>query len=83
MYRIRVEKKAAEFFRKLDSFNQERIGRRIEQLKTNPRLGVPLTGNLTGLWKLRVGDYRVIYHLNDSELVVAIIKMGHRRNVYD
>ncbi|MBS3141113.1 type II toxin-antitoxin system RelE/ParE family toxin [Candidatus Woesearchaeota archaeon] len=82
MYNIRFEKRAADFFRKLEKPIQERIGKKIENLKTNPKLGVPLTGDLVGLWKLRIGDYRVIYQIKENELIIYVLKIGHRRNVY-
>ena len=50
----------------------------------NPReLGLALTGSkLGGLWRYRVGDYRVICELQDSRLVVLVVEIGHRREVY-
>ena len=83
MYKIIIEKKAAEFFKKLERINQERIGKKIEQLKNNPKLGVPYTANLAGLWKLRIGDFRLIYQIKNLELIIVILKIGHRKNVYE
>jgi mRNA interferase RelE/StbE len=83
MYNIIFEKKALDFFTKLDKTNQERIGRKIELLKNNPQLGYPLIGNLSGLWKLRIGDYRVLYKIKNEQLIVLVIKIGHRKNIYD
>ena len=49
----------------------------------NPKLwGVPLVGELSGLWRYRIGDYRVICEIRNSELVVLVIELGHRRDVY-
>jgi len=83
MYKIIFSKKALDFFKKLDKPIQERIGKKIQELSENPRLGVPLIGNLTGLYKLRVGDYRTIYKIVEGNLVILILKIGHRKNVYD
>ena len=59
-----------------------RIKNAIEKrLLPQPHIaGVPLRRSLKGYWKLRVGDYRVIYAMRSSEIV--ILKIGHRREVY-
>ena len=44
--------------------------------------GKPLTANLAGLWRYRVGDYRVICDIQDGELVVLVLQIGRRREVY-
>ena len=44
--------------------------------------GKALTANLTGLWRYRVGDYRLICDIQDGELVVLVLQIGHRREVY-
>jgi mRNA interferase RelE/StbE len=50
----------------------------------NPRReGAPLKGKLAGYWKFRVGDYRVIAILKDDVLRVIVVKVGHRRDIYD
>lgn len=50
----------------------------------NPRIyGKPLTGSLKGRWRFRVGDYRLICRLKDSEIIVLVIDLGHRRHIYD
>lgn len=83
MYTLFFSKKSKDFLKKLDNSNKERIVKKLEELSSNPELGVPLTGNLAGLWKLRVGDYRAIYQIRKSELLVLVLKMGHRKNIYE
>jgi mRNA interferase RelE/StbE len=83
MYKIIFEKKPLVFFKKLDKILQERIARKIEQLKENPQLGKPLTGNLSGLWSLRIDKYRMIYQIRNEELIILILDLGHRKNVYN
>ncbi len=54
-----------------------------EKLMTDPiRYGVPLRRSLKGLMKLRVGDYRIIYSINERTVVVCVVKIGHRKEVY-
>lgn len=83
MYKIIFEKPAEKFFRKLDKKDQERIGRKILELENNPELGKPLTGKLAGLWSLRSGDYRALYQIRHNELLILVLKIGHRKNAYD
>ena len=50
----------------------------------DPRsFGKPLSGDLTGLWRYRVGDYRILAKIEDNHFVVLVIHVGHRKNVYD
>jgi mRNA interferase RelE/StbE len=50
---------------------------------SNPRLkGKALSGDLKGLWRYRIGDYRVICQIKDNELVILIVELGHRKEVY-
>lgn len=61
------------------------IRRAIEdKLMVDPlRFGLPLRRNLKGLMKLRVGDYRIIYSIEKGTVTVHVMKIGHRREVYD
>lgn len=54
----------------------------IEPLKKNPYQGKHLKGKLSGDYSLRVGNYRIIYTIHKSKLVVYIIDLGHRKNIY-
>ena len=50
----------------------------------DPRqFGKPLRMNLAGLWRYRVGDYRLICRIEENRLVVLVLKVGHRRDVYE
>ncbi len=83
MYKIILQNPAEKFLKKLDKKEKIRIIKKLKELKRNPEIGIPLTANLTGLWKLRIGDYRAIYAIKDQELVVLVLKLGHRKNIYD
>ena len=55
-----------------------------EKLMTDPlKFGLPLRRNLRGLMKLRVGDYRIIYSIDEKVVTVHVIKVGHRKDVYE
>lgn len=63
---------------------QKRIGKKIDSLQDNPRpAGVKaLKGKRGDFYRLRVGDYRILYEIRDKVLLVIVIKVGHRREVY-
>lgn len=71
---------------KLDKPTKIRIMSWLDERLTNcdnPRLwGDTLVGDLSGLWKYRVGNYRVICELRNDELVVLVIEVGHRKEIY-
>ena len=71
---------------KLDRAVQQRLlnwlADRLEGCKDPRHFGEPLKGGLAGLWRYRVGDYRIICELQDDRLVVVAIAIGHRRQVY-
>ena len=70
------------FIRKCDKAIRNRILKSLRKLEDEPESGEPLTSILTGLWSLRIGDYRAIYQIKNNELIVVVIKIGHRKNVY-
>lgn len=50
----------------------------------DPRVhGKPLSSNRAGEWRYRVGDYRIIADIKDQELIILVIAIGHRRDVYE
>lgn len=72
--------------RRLDAQTRQRIRDYLEGRVAdldNPRdLGAPLTGPLSGRWRYRVGDYRIICEIDDGRLRVLVLTIGHRRDVY-
>lgn len=70
---------------RLDHAAKQRIKKAIEtKLTSDPlRFGKPLRHSLHHLRTLRVGDYRVLYHLDHDAMLVSIASIGHRRDVYD
>lgn len=55
---------------------------RVAPLDEPRALGKPLTGGLRGLWRYRVGDYRIICRIEDERVTIVVIELGHRRDVY-
>ena len=60
----------------------QRVQNIIDELSKNPTLGVPLKGVLKGLYKYRVGSYRIIYQIYHSQLLIIVLDIGHRKEVY-
>ena len=67
----------------LDAKQQSRVVETIEALERNARpSGVAKLSGSDDLYRLRVGDYRIVYQIEDAKLIVLIVKVGHRRDVY-
>jgi mRNA interferase RelE/StbE len=84
-YSVRYEPEAWEDLINLPIQVQSRIIKKIDWLAENFDDIAPLglTGNLAGFYKLRVGDYRSIYELNNTDTQIIIIRIGHRSEIYD
>jgi mRNA interferase RelE/StbE len=79
-YRIEFAPLAQRQFKKLDRVVQNRLLQRIETLSSNPRPpGVKKLTDEENLYRIRIGEYRVIYQIRDWVLTVAVVKIGHRR----
>jgi len=82
-YTLKFRPKATRQFRKLPQEIQDRLEPHIEALKQDPR--PPGAEKITGskdTYRLRVGNYRVIYEVYDTYLLVSVILLGHRREIY-
>jgi mRNA interferase RelE/StbE len=83
MYSVNLDKKAEAFIEKLDKSEQERILDKLIDLEDNPELGKPLTGNFAGFWSLRIGKFRALYKIFNDKLIILVLDIGHRKNIYD
>lgn len=81
-YTIKFTKEAKKKIQKLDPSIKPVIKKAIESLAENPYRGKPLSYDLAGLYSLRTSDYRIIYRVNGEELVIIVITVGHRREIY-
>lgn len=82
-YRVEVRPAAARALRKLDTESGRRIHGAIALLAQDPRppASRPLRGRPA--YRVRVGDFRIIYTIHDDVLVVVVVALGHRRDVYE
>ena len=70
---------------KLDKTMQKRILDYMDEvaLLENPRSrGKALVENMRGLWRYRIGDYRVICEIQEARIIISVLKIGHRKNIY-
>lgn len=82
-WRVEFSRPAARQFTALPRKEQERLKARIDRLTENPYpSGVKKLAGEEGLYRLRSGDYRLIYTVQDEVLVVLVLKIGHRRDIY-
>lgn len=85
-YRVKFSQSAIKEMKKLDKQTISLIKNWvIKNLvdTNNPKLhGKPLTGNLKGIWRYRVGDYRLFAEFNKDELIILIFEIAHRRDIY-
>ncbi len=74
-------------FKKLDNYTKRMIKSWIEKNLVNcenPRQhGKALVGNKKGLWRYRIGDYRLICFIEDDKLIITALNIGHRREIYE
>ena len=85
VWQVKYRKKAEKQFSKLPSHIQERISKKLESVANlkNPRSdGKPLTGKYLGRWRYREGDYRIICDICDNELIILVVKVGNRKDIY-
>lgn len=84
-WRVELKAKAAQAINKLDAQHRERIRAflKVQSTQSNPRAtGKALQGQLAGYWRYRVGDYRLICQIKDDRLVILVIEIGHRKDIY-
>lgn len=88
-YAVRFKRSVGRDLRQLDAEARRLVRAAIhERLAADPRCGKRLTGVRESgtdrpLWSLRVGDYRVVYVFSDAEVWVLVVRVGHRRGVYE
>ena len=81
-YSVSIKQSAVKALAKIPSGDRSRVIAAIDQLKIHPGAGSVLKGEFSGLRRIRVGSYRVVYEAQDRQLVVLVIRIGHRREVY-
>ncbi len=87
MYHVELSKQALKQLKKLDKPTAALITGWLRKNLENcedPRIkGKALTANRSGQWRYRVGDYRILAEIHDKQIVILIISIGHRRDIYE
>jgi mRNA interferase RelE/StbE len=82
-YRVSLKPSAERQLRKLPQDMQRRIVGDVALLARDPRpSGVVKLAGDDNLWRIRIGDYRVVYEIHDDRLVVLVLRVAHRKDVY-
>ena len=84
MYKVEWSKKAQKDLKRIDPTTAEkiRIGVESRLAKDPTRRGKPLAHNHKGKWRFRFSEYRVIYEIKETEILILVIEVGHRREIY-
>lgn len=84
VYSIVIDKKVLKDLKNIDVFWQKKIMLKIDEFLTKtPYDGKKLVGNLSDFYRIRVGDYRIVYEIIDETVTVEVIRVSHRKDVYD
>ena len=84
-YRIELSNQAERVIRRMaqrEPALYQRMARALEDLERDPFQGKPLKGELRGRYSYRIGTYRIVYLVRQHELLVLVIDIGHRREIY-
>jgi len=83
MYKLFIDDKVVKDLKKIDHNWRAKILIAIKtKLVENPYLGKKLVGDLSPYYRLRVGDYRVLYEIIENKVMIIVVKVKHRKNVY-
>ncbi|MDY0081450.1 MAG: type II toxin-antitoxin system RelE/ParE family toxin [Ignavibacteriaceae bacterium] len=82
MYKIEILSSADKNLRRINSKDREKIALGISKLSNNPRPHGSKKLKGSEFYRLRIGDYRVIYLIKDNRLIVVVVRIGHRREIY-
>lgn len=81
-YSLKIKRSAFKELQRLDRPTRLRVVEAIDRLCENPHVGKLLKGELSGLRRIRVGDLRVVYEINEGEVLVLILRVAQRKDVY-
>ena len=83
MYRVELKRQPEKFIRQQDRRIQTQLVAALKKLAENPRppQAKKLEG-MDGLYRIRTGDYRIVYLIEDDKLIVLVVRIGHRKEIY-
>lgn len=83
--RVELTESAKKQLKKIDPSNRNRILKylfEVEKLEDLRSRGEALLENMSGLWRYRIGDYRAICEIQEEKIVISVLKIGHRKDIY-
>ena len=81
-YSLVIARRFRQDLRRLDTQMHRRVLEALERLQEDPFQGQRLTNVAIGQWRIRVGDYRVVYTIRDEVLLVLVVRVAHRKDAY-
>ncbi len=81
-YSVRIKASAAKQLARVDVRTRRLLVAQIDRLAADPHVGTVLKGELDGLRRVRVGAYRIVFEVRDRQLLVLVVRLGHRSSVY-
>jgi mRNA interferase RelE/StbE len=82
-FRLETTRKFEKDFRKLAADLKRRVDQQVKTLETQPYSGKRLRGEFEGSYSFRIGDYRIIYWVDETEKKIVLLTVAHRRTVYE
>ena len=83
MWTVKLSRQAASFLKNVGGKHREQLEHGLDELSQVPHTGKALKGELNGYWSFRVGVYRIIYAIRNKEVVVEVLRIHHRKEVYE
>lgn len=83
MWTLKLSNQAQKFYDSMSGKYKDQMGHGFDILSKDPFSGKPLKGELKGYWSFRVGIYRIIYVIKNNEITVEILRIQHRKEVYE
>ena len=87
IYKVEFTEKAKKFLKKTDKQTAKLITawirKNLENCENPRQHGKGLTANLSGQWRYRIGDYRVLAEIQDNRIIILVLEIGHRRDIYE
>lgn len=81
-YSLKIKRSALKEIQSLPKPERLRVVEAIDLLPENPHVGKLLKGDFSGLRRIRVGAYRIIYEINEGEVTILVLRVAHRKNAY-
>ena len=82
MYKVELRHRAQRTLDKLPQTDFEAVVETVKELAQTPSPRGMEKVKTAGLWRIRQGDYRIIYSIDDNQRLVAVVRIGHRREIY-